>query len=507
MTLLSQAPPSLSRRVEIFDDHDEALDSWRPLKPGKCILLHFDAHLDFEWISTLSAKDLLQDSSWSGVAQRLARTGKGWTAGNLLNRRIHLGNYLHEALAAKLFQSWRWIVPDPIWAARAGKEMIRRDLFDLYRFRSGPMEYPRFEKECFRTAIFGIPLFVSSWENLPEGLQEAVLSVDLDYLTTSFLKRIPPAEDFRRALPWIWPEEFCERLRRKGIEWSCAGIARSVRGGFTPIRYKFFGEILKRLLEETELPDGYFDLKKSFFERHRSKAQDGLISAAFSAAEELKPAFHYLKAQIHYERKETDAARSEYRRCVALDPEFAARDACHGTFYEQCGKWDEALKEYQMMRELMPDVPEFQEKEARCLLAGGRLQEAEEVFSRIDSKSSGPESLIDRAELAFRRRRFQEAQEGYQKAATAEPSNPHALLGLARSQIKTRDYPAARENLRRALGSGGHFSSTYRLLAHVYRKLGYFRKAFEFYLESWRLKLMMIQREGLWKAAGLRGRL
>ena len=490
--MLSQALKSLSRTVEIFDDHDEVLDSWRHFNSVKPALLHFDAHIDFEWISTLPAVDLLQGSSWAEVSQKIASTGKGWAAGNLLNRNLHLGNYLHEALAAKMFQAWYWIVPDPIWKSPQGRRMIQRDLIDLYHFRSGPMEYPSFEKGCFRTAIFEIPVFVSSLETLPEGLQDAVLSIDVDYLTTSFLKKIPPAENFRRSLPWIWPEEFHQRLKEKGIEWSYACIARSVRGGFTPIRYKFFAEILKSLLEEEQVSDGYFDLKKLFFERRPPRAEgERLTELNFS--DELKAAFHYLSAQIHYEEGSANEAKSEYQQCLALDPEFATQDACLGRFYEQCGKWEEALKEYRMMRELMPDVPRFQEKEARCLLASGRLEEAGNIFRKIKTDSPSPESLIDRAELALKQQRFEEARDSYEKAAQAEPENIYALLGLARTQIKTRNFQKARESLRRALGSGGHFPSTYRLLAHVYRKLGYFRKALEFYLESWRLKLKSIQ--------------
>ena len=484
----------ISGSVDLVDDHDEAYEQWKARSVQNQILLHLDAHIDFEWIAEKNLHSLLNAHSFRDVEEFL-RNPHGWAAGNPANNRTHLGNYLYRALEEGMIREWYWVVPDSIWNIRAGRESIWKDLLDFYKFRTGPMEFPKREKNCFKTSFLGVPTVVTSLEFLPFFEEPVLLNIDVDFLTTRYFKKIPKAETLRKSLPWIWPEELVRALRKKNVTASLSAIAHSVTGGFTPIQFKFFGEVLRALLSGDEPPVFYEQLKEAMILRSQGDLKLALeILLLFEAEGAIEVARSYQAAQIFYEQGYADSARLQFQKCVDLDAQFTSNYNNSAKFFEFLAKFEEAIKEHQMMQTLLPDSLEPQLGQARFFAAQRMIEPAIKCYHKVLEKNPDcAEAYRELGILHLQRKQITEAFKFFLYALELNAGDLLSRIRLGYCLFYQKRFDEAKNHLREALGRGAHFSSTYQLLARVYWRLNYRRKALEFFWESWRIQFRIYQ--------------
>lgn len=477
---LPSIPEALQAEVDLVDHHDEVYAKWKTRGVYQRILLHFDAHIDFGWISD-HAGNLNPNPSQSIIPNPEAFE-------------FHMGNYLHRVLQEKMIRKWIWIVPTPIWQSRDGQRVIRRDLDFLYRTRTGEMTKPIRRKDGFETSFLGVETLIVPLHALPRIHEPVVLNIDVDFLTTRDFKAPQDARSFRRQIPWMWPEELTAFLQTQGLQVLTASISRSVQGGFTPIRYKFLGSVLCELLTRGQLPDAYRKLKHALLLCRAGKNHDAIDSlTAFKTDGDLENARAYLLATTYYEEGCIADAKVFFDQCVLRDSDYTTIFNSSARIFEDWGMFDAAYEEYQMMQALGHISAESLVGKARFEFDSGRREHAETLYHEtLQAYPDNADCYVGLGVLAWSRREFAQSAAYFDQAIRLKPHDPVLHMHYARSAFEAGDYEKARRGYREALRLGWHLPQTYWGLALTYLRLGKPKKAFECFTEVARLKGMFL---------------
>ncbi len=482
--------PLKQQNVHLLSDHDEALYVWQRLNIKNRLLLHFDAHIDFEWIADKDPIKILEQASLSEAFQ-IFKHSHGWRFSDSANNFLHLGNYLYQALRDGMIRQWYWIVPDSIWENSKSRNQIWRDLLNYYRYRTGPMTYPQKIKNAFSASFFNVPFLVTSFKYLPEIQESVLLNIDVDYLTTQRLARIPSASNLRRQLPWIWPEEFFTRLQQAGISSEVITLSNSVRGGFTPIQFKFFGETLCRLFSECSAGLEYSLLQKAYLYYAKQEDAEALaILNSFQSEGVLEATRLFRQAQIHYENGNDFPAKESMKAAVLADPEFGSSYNSHASFFKSLGNSENAYQEYCMIHALLPEQIDAQLGKADYWATHQETNNAEGWYQAILKDYPDHFGACMRlGQLYASKKDWKLARLYLSKALDLNPRDISTRLMLSKTFLKLNCHEDAKKCLRETLGLGAHLPASYFLLAQSYWGLGFFKKAAEFWIEGLRLQL------------------
>ncbi|MSR76710.1 MAG: tetratricopeptide repeat protein [Candidatus Omnitrophica bacterium] len=488
-------PPN-SPQVDLVDDHDEVYQLWKARGVYQAILVHFDQHPDFQWISDKQPLSCLDASTLQEVGQKLI-SPQGWTVTPRLHHRIHIGNYLSRVFQEKMVRKWYWVVPDPQWKSPHLKFEIWQNLLDLYKIKMGPMDYPRVEGGVFRTSFWGVETIVASLEEMPVIEEPVLLNIDVDYFAARSISKLPKPSLMLRSLPWIWPEEFYRKLQEKGIRASLTAVSHSVRGGFTPILMKFFGVTLCELSQGRPLPEAYHHLKQIWLQL--SQGQSGQTQKAlehFHSEGIFEATRLFLKANLLWEEKRLDEARLVYEQAALIDPEFRTSDSCFALHYEEAGRYTEAYQEYSRMGQLLQHEAWPKMGEALYLSRRKEWRKAAakylEVIAQYPDHASAHRHL---GEIHLGCSHHRKALEHLLKAMRSDSTDPQTHLGIAECQLHEGNYEEARKELREALRMGWHKPRTYALLAAVYLRQGNISKALECFAEEIRIHWLIFTRQ------------
>ena len=204
-------------------------------------------------------------------------------------------------------------------------------------------------------------------EQLPRFSEAVLLDIDVDYLVVS--RPTGPAPYFERqsAGPWLWPTAFLERLRLAQLPTDLVTIAYSVNGGYTPLRYKYFGDLLQRAIRDPRQPVN----------------DQPPVGSAAEALEEITRA---------WKQRDAGAAREWWSLMVNRDASYRTEYATPGLREERSGRWASALSVYRQMVQMEPSwhVPHL--GLGRAFWHFGRYAEAERAFETARALSGAPTS-------------------------------------------------------------------------------------------------------------------
>lgn len=499
MTSLSLRDQGLAARIDVVDNHDQLYFLWKDLGFKHKTLLHFDAHSDFRWINPVTYQNFFESSTFKEVDNALA-AHTACRADISCYSGIDIGNFLYAVFRDQMVTRWFWIVPDPIWKNPEFQKCVWKEMLDIYRLRTGPMEAPKRFGDYIYAKILGTEVFVTSIEHLPGFDEEILLSIDLDYLTSQGLLPLPQAETFRSHLPWIWPEDIVAVLKQKKIRPSASCISRSVEGGFTPIQYKFLGEVFRLLLAGEALPEAYQELKRSFRLRHDGRKQEALSELeSFQAEGSFRAAQFYQKAQIFYELNRFEEAYSAFQVPAAEDSEYHSVWNSGARAFEERHKHEEALKEHRMMRVLTPSSLEPLAGQGRFFFFEEKYDEAYTQFKEVlDKDPRHFEANFFTGSILLKGKNFELALPYFEKAAEVNSTHAKTRISLAICLIQKNKMPEAKKHLREALRLGFYYPVTYKLLGYVYFRQKFWAKAVESFLEYLRLTCLSLSQRLVW---------
>jgi len=377
----------------VVENHDEAYHVWRRAGAARRILVHIDAHHDMAWLDD---------------------------AGQLT-----IGNYISQAIKDGIVREVVWVVPDASWDTRRSRSAIRRHLKTLIRQYAGGAASIESRPRQMSAQLRGIPVTVCALDALRQFTEPVLLDIDTDFFA---LRLVEYAGDDRPGeLPWMWPEELAATLRQKHLRADIVTIAYSVAGGYAPIKWKYLGDALA--LEWRSPSDaagsaqtGFRYLRQAATAMRagdRSAALGALELAALRLPHSAAPLYHL--ALLHLDSKNSEAQRL-FNCAVQIDPAYGGPHSSRGF----------------------------------VCLSEDRDAEAKEEFDRV---------------LAL------------------DPGNPFARLGLARIAFRRRRWAEAETSLRQAIATAPRLVDGYRYLGDTLVKLGRDTEAGDAYSRSLKLAL------------------
>lgn len=312
----------VARKIFRVENHDEALRIWRDAGCAKRVLVHVDAHHDMWWVPP--------------------------------GQPVTIANFISPALRDGLLREIYWVVPDRSWESAENRRQV---LHHVVRILEGfPVPRPSIDarRDRISTTLLGKPLHICSVEGLPDFREEILLDLDVDYLIFPRVTYGPG--DPHPPLPWAWPEDLLRRLDARHVRSDLVTIAYSVFGGFTPLRWKYFGDELEARLAGDSLAMRAFQAIREGAEAAAradfSRAEQDYLQAAASLPGLAAPLWHL--ACLYSDSGCVEEARRTYQRAVELDPSYRAPFNSDGLWHFWDGRHKAAEREFKRMLELDP---------------------------------------------------------------------------------------------------------------------------------------------------------
>lgn len=432
-------------KIVMMEDHDKAYYVWKESDVKDKILVHIDAHIDFNLIPDMDLKGIL-DINDSKNLNYLLEHQPIWNPFIIeRNKMLNIGNYIFPALKENMIKSFYWVIPDPSWESKKGLKYIKKTIQQLLKIKRYVNKDLEINKDYLYCRIFNKDIFICSLSNLSQIDEPILLDIDVDFLLTKF---VWDGTNPKRT-PWILPEQLIEKLSSKIKAIDILTIAYSVEGGFTPLKYKYLGDKLRFLFE------GKLDRQ---------------IDNASS---------YYNLALLYLNNGKIDLASHFYKDAVLLDPTYKTSYNNDGIIYEELGKLKQAKKSYKRFLSLDSKNISVLNGLGRISLKEKKFNEAEQYFNQsLQINQDSIDSILGLGIVYFKTGRLKDAGDLFFKAQTIKQDEPLIYLWLGKLFDKNKETDKAIEFYKQASMLG--FISLY---IHFRLFLLYLKK--NFYYCAW----------------------
>lgn len=157
--------------------------------------------------------------------------------------------------------------------------------------------------------------------------------------------------------------------------------------------------------------------------------------------------------------RDPQAAILEIKRAIGIDPNhIEARTLLGYVELEVRGDADAAIKEYNKVIELRPDLPEAYSNLAVAQKKKGELDQAIASLNKaLERKPEFASALTTRGGIYAEQGKWSEARRDFEAALKLNPRDDGALYGLAESLREARDYAGAQRALSELISRSPNF--------------------------------------------------
>ena len=219
--------------VTVFEEHSSVLPHWAETGVERATVVYLDAHLDLQFVDAERIERLRQCRR-TGSLRALESTHPFACPDGAC---FGIEDFLYPAAQLGLIERVVWVAPPHVMRAGLGAsigklvQMEGVTLDDIESFDVQPGGYSS-------GRLMGVDLTICALEQLDriELPEKWLLDIDVDYFVTLPESRLG-----------VDPRTAIARLRALPAAPQSVTISRSVGTGFTPLRYRFLGELLASL--------------------------------------------------------------------------------------------------------------------------------------------------------------------------------------------------------------------------------------------------------------------
>ena len=433
--------------VFVMENHNEALAYWRRLGVKDKTLVHIDSHFDFAWITDSDPQALLSLKSLEGFKKNSLMNPLWNLSGRAKEELVHIGNYIEPAIKEGIVGEFFWVVPDFFCSTKIRLRRLKNQIRDSLLRNPGFNTKVVTENNCLKAKIGKVNLTVCSLEALPRIESDALLDIDVDYFVNG------------NAL-WLHPDTFARILKQK-VPRGLVTIAYSVEGGFTPIEYKFIGDYLLALFDDS-LSDTaqYRQAMDSLIKAAEAKKNKALLEAESFLKEAFvlcpdSAAIQYHFSMLYYALGLKRPARDYYWQAVSKDGSYRTLYNNRGPVLEENSRLHSARREYEKMLELDPENFHYYARLGNIFSQKkdwGRALENYAAALRLHPRSH--EAYAGRGYVFLKQKRLDEAIESFTQSLTLNPHNPYANYWIGAAYMNMKQYTQAMRSIRCALNNG-----------------------------------------------------
>lgn len=411
-------------RVEIIEDHDEALLLWRKLKVRGLDLVHVDAHIDFDVQLARSPEALLGEAA---SIQDLKKNLEYYLAFTRyekdLEKQNNIGNYIYPAMRENIVRDFWWVVPGDEKEFLRSRKLIKQFLKNILTKNSCRAKVS-VSRWLVSAKYLDKNIKVCCLERLPRFRNKTLLDIDADFLVIDSVRNADNIKCIGKRRPWMSPEELVKILKNKILNPKVITIARSTEGGYTPMKYS-------HIAEET--------------------------AWGFSPREFAGRFLRASRAARHFSLFEATGSRKEYEAAVGLAPNYRSSFNNNGPLHLLAGRFEEAYEEFLRVKKADPTNPGVLSGLGRLSLRKKAFARAKTYFSRVL---------------------------GQRRASLFKDARKQSLFGLGRAYLGLKNYAMAKEFLLRykaeePLNPNGHF-----MLGRIFKGEKKYKEAIECYKDA-----------------------
>lgn len=158
---------------------------------------------------------------------------------------------------------------------------------------------------------------------------------------------------------------------------------------------------------------------------------------------------------------------------AAANPDSYRAHLLRGQYYEDEGKDEEAIREYQRALELKPDLRNVHFAIGNLYWKKDQDDDAlPELQGELQLDPNHPSALYEIAEIFYTRGRLDEAEKYYLRSLEYDPRMVEAYLGVERIFTSRDEYQKALEYLHKAVELDPENATPHYRMATIYRKMG-----------------------------------
>lgn len=404
--------------IYLVEDHDEALKIWRKNKIRRMDLVHVDAHIDFGRYQAQPLDKIINDTkSVKDLKFGFEQTLNFPHYKKELNKQAHIGNYIYPAIEEGLVGDFYWVIPGSSREFRYLAKHIKIMLSEILGRSLKSVSIDK--KNCRVLSRYASSNFIiCNLSSLPILNSSVLLDIDTDFLVIDSITRAENIKNIARRLPWIMPLDLVDILKFKIKSPRIITIAYSINGGWTPLKYRYFGDELAMRFSGKRFKRGLKAAKKAakYFAKFRA-----------------------------YRKKE------DYWRAARLNPIYRASDNNYGPLYLESKKFSQARKEFLMVLRVDPKNPPALLGMGLVLLGRSKYKSAKKYFlASLSSINSAKlffkiksRILLGLAKTEFNLKNYKTAKNLFFKHQKKEPFEGQSYFYLGRIHEKENDYPGA----------------------------------------------------------------
>src|SRR5712692_2121555 len=168
--------------VVMMEDHDGAYYAWKRAGISGRILLHIDAHIDWNWIADKNPLDILQAQSLQQLESMLEERSLWNLSGHRGEELVHIGNYIYPALQEGIVKEFFWVLPDTLTENRRQLRGHVQMFEDMRKVNPHGLRNVRLEGRRVVAEIYGRTVTACSLSDLPTIQEPVLLDIDTDFL-------------------------------------------------------------------------------------------------------------------------------------------------------------------------------------------------------------------------------------------------------------------------------------------------------------------------------------
>jgi tetratricopeptide (TPR) repeat protein len=416
--------------VYLFENHYESYLHWKKHNVENRILVHFDGHIDMDWIPEPLLEEILSCKTVEDL-ERLAIHPYKMKSG--FQGKISIWNFIYPAVRSGMVKDFYWVVPDGTLKRQHVLKHFRSTLaIKMHGVTPSEIESLKLEEKRISGKLFGVPFTVVEMDEIPQFDEPVLLDIDVDYFSTD------SGIDQRVLLdPSLTPAAFLERLIRKEMSTDLVTISYSSVGGYLPVPYHYFGDMIAEKMKDPQSTRSEEDFKKA--------AKQDLIyqHKLLHDADALRGAGKAEEAILSYKQYINESPGSPYLP-------YAKRRLA--TTLADFGQPEDAIKELRNFLSESPDEPDARYYLGRLNKEGGNFKEAvQELRKAVELDNFNGIYAAELGASLLRLKEEEQALKWLEKALELKPCNANAHLALASHYWSKQDLNRTAEELKKAL--------------------------------------------------------
>ncbi len=416
--------------VYLFENHYESYLKWKKHDVEEKILVHFDGHIDMDWIPEPFLEEILSCKTAQDLEKLVVHPYKMKSG---FQGKISIWNFIYPAVRSGMINEFYWVVPDGSLERKHVLKHFRSTLaIKMHGVTPSEIESLELEENRISGELFGVPFTIVEMDNLPQFEKPVLLDIDIDFFSTD------SGIDQKVLLdPSLTPDAFLERLSRKKISTDLVTISYSTVGGYLPVSYHYFGDVISEKMKDPSSKRNEEDFKKA-------AEQDPIFQhKLLHEADALRGAGKAEGAIMSYTQYINENPESPYlpyakRRLATTMADF--------------GQPEEAIRVLNDFLSESPDEPDAHYYLGRLYKERGNIEEAvRELRMAVQLDNFNGIYVAELGASLMRLGEKEQALKWLEKALELKPCNANAHLALASYYWSKQDLNRTAEELKKAL--------------------------------------------------------